>query len=44
MLCEIRKEMKHGAFNVIPEADEKVFDGNNRHPHDPGELACRNHK
>jgi len=28
-------EMKHGAFNMIPKANEKVYNGNSKHPHDP---------
>jgi len=36
--------MKHGAFSMIPKANDKVCNGNSRHPHDPRKLACRNHK
>jgi len=25
----------HGAFNMIPKANDKVCNGNSRHPHDP---------
>jgi len=27
--------MKRDSFNVIPKANDKVFNGNNQHPHDP---------
>jgi hypothetical protein len=27
--------MKHGVFNTIPKADDKVFNGYSWHPHDP---------
>jgi len=36
--------MEHGAFNMPPKANNKVFNGNSQHPHDPRKLACQNHK
>jgi hypothetical protein len=31
-------EVKHSAFNMIPEANDEVCDGNSRHPHDPKKV------
>jgi len=36
--------MKHGAFIVLPKANESSCNGNSRHPHDPRKIACRYHK
>jgi len=35
--------MKHGAFNMIPKANDKVCNANSQYPHDPRKLACWNH-
>jgi len=37
-------EMKHGAFNIIPNVSNKVCNGNSQHPHKPRNLTCWNHK
>jgi hypothetical protein len=37
-------DMKHGAFDTIPKANDKVCDGNTQHPHDPRKLTYWNHK
>jgi hypothetical protein len=34
--------MKHGAFHMIPKANDQVCKENSRHPHDPRKLTCRN--
>jgi len=37
--------MKHGTFNMILKAaEDRVFNGNSRHPHDPRKFARRHHK
>jgi hypothetical protein len=38
------KDMKYGAFNMFPKANDKVCNGNNQHPQAPRKLACQNHK
>jgi len=44
-LCvKLLLEMRHGAFIMISKANYKVCYGNSRHPHDPRNLAYRNHK
>jgi hypothetical protein len=43
-VCEISKEMKYGAFNIIPKANDKIFNGNLQHLHDSRKLAYGNHK
>jgi hypothetical protein len=34
--------MKHGVFNMIPKANDRVCNGNSPHSHDPREIACSN--
>jgi hypothetical protein len=37
------RRWKHGAFNMVPETNYKLCNGNTRHHHDSRELACLNH-
>jgi hypothetical protein len=43
ILYVISSEMQHGAFIVIPKANDEVCSGS-RHPHDPRELTYRYQK
>jgi len=36
--------MKHGAFSMVPEANEEVCNGNNQNFHDPRKQECQYHK
>jgi hypothetical protein len=36
--------MKHGAFNVILKANDKVCNRNSQHPHNLWKFTCWNHK
>jgi hypothetical protein len=36
---KLSSDMKHGAFNMIPKAKDKVGHGNSRYPHEPIKLA-----
>jgi hypothetical protein len=37
-------EMKYGAFNMIPKANDKVCNGKSPQLHNPKKLARQNHK
>jgi hypothetical protein len=36
--------MKCSAFNMIPKANDKFYNGNSQHLHDPRELTCQHHR
>jgi hypothetical protein len=39
-LGKLSLEIKCGAFNMISKANNKVFNGNSRHPYNPRKLTC----
>jgi hypothetical protein len=43
-VCEIVTGDETWCFNMIPKVNNKVSNGNSRHPYDPKKLGCRNHK
>jgi len=43
-LWKLWLSLKHGALNMTPKANDKIFSGNTWYPYEPRKLTCRNHK